>query len=208
MRKAIYIIVVLASIVLFFQSSCKKENCEPNFNSALNYGTFTDSRDGTEYRTISFKGQVWMAENLKYFDKGTKNIGCNVYGQLYGEYDTATACPKGWHIPDKEEWKELVDNLGGLAFAGGSLKETGNEHWQSPNSGATNLIGFTALPSGAYDGNSGGYDRGVSTYFWSSTDIEYHGTIIIKLDYNSDNVYFMEEGTLDRSYPIRCIKDE
>lgn len=208
MGKKIYTIVVFVFLGVIFQISCKKENCEPNFNAALKYGTYTDTRDGTKYRTISFKGQVWMAENLRYFDKNAKSYDCNVYGQLYTEYTVKTACPPGWHLPSEEDWRELAENLSGEKFAGGSLKETGYDHWQSPNTGATNLIGFTALPAGGYDSNSGGFNRGVSAYFWTSTEIEHNGVIIIQLQNNSDNIAFIEDYPLDRAYSIRCIRDE
>ncbi len=68
-------------------------------------------------------------------------------------------CPDGWHLPSDAEWKELEMFLGmSQAEAddtgwrgtdeGGKLKEAGTTHWNSPNTGATNESGFTALPGG------------------------------------------------------------
>ena len=62
-------------------------------------------------------------------------------------------CPSGWHLPSHREWikliylcTELTNVLG--AQQAGVLKESGMAHWQSPNAGATNESGFTALPGG------------------------------------------------------------
>jgi len=79
-------------------------------------------------------------------------------------------CPTGWHLPSDAEWTELTDYLGGTTIAGGKLKETGTTHWASPNTGATNETGFTALPGGNrnYDGSFnyiGSYG-----YWWSATE--------------------------------------
>jgi uncharacterized protein (TIGR02145 family) len=133
--------------------------------------------DGNVYKTITIGTQVWMAENLRttklddgkivplvtddkiwaglntpaycwYTNNAPENK--NKYGALYNWYTVSTnkLCPRGWHVPTDAEWKTLITNLGGESVAGGKLKEKGTSHWQSPNAGATNETGFTALPSG------------------------------------------------------------
>jgi uncharacterized protein (TIGR02145 family) len=84
------------------------------------------------------------------------------YGLLYTWYavdDSRTIAPKGWHVPTDEEWKELEMYLGMSQSEaddtywrgtdeGGKLKATGTEYWNSPNEGANNESGYSALPGG------------------------------------------------------------
>jgi len=50
------------------------------------------------------------------------------------------------------------------------LKETGTLHWKSPNIGATNETGFTALPGGNYNSITGWFSfLGYGTTVWTST---------------------------------------
>lgn len=114
--------------------------------------------------------------------KATSNY--TTYGVLYnwaaamaGSASSSTnpsgvqgVCPTGLHLPSDAEWTELIDYLGGGAsVAGGKLKEIGATHWSSPNTGATNETGFTALPGG-YRFNNGKFN-GIGNYgsWWSAT---------------------------------------
>ena len=86
----------------------------------------------------------------------------NTYGYLYNWYavnDIRNIAPEGWHVPTDEEWKELEMYLGMSQTEaddtgyrgtneGGKLKEAGTTHWETPNTGATNETGFSALPGG------------------------------------------------------------
>ena len=89
-----------------------------------------------------------MAENLNYKSGSDFADKPEVYGRLYSWEVAQRVCPTGWHLPTDAEWTTLTDYLGGKNVAGGKLKETGTEHWFSPNTGATNESGFTALPGG------------------------------------------------------------
>ncbi len=116
-------------------------------------------------------------------------------------------CPDGWHIPTDAEWTRLTDYLGGLSVAGGKMKEAGTTHWNSPNTGATNSSGFTALPGGYRDYGGGtflivGYYGG----WWSSTE----GSS--SLAYGRGLVYDLADVGRDddnKSYGfcVRCIRD-
>jgi len=83
-------------------------------------------------------------------------------------------------VPTDEEWKQLemflglsrteADQAGWRGTdEGGKMKET--RLWNSPNTGATNESGFSALPGGYRVGTGAYYgDMVWAAYFWSSTE--------------------------------------
>ena len=90
-------------------------------------------------------------------------------------------CPSGWHLPSDAEWKELEIHLGMSQSEadqslwrgtdeGEKLKETGTSHWNSPNTGATNSSGFTALPGGSRNSSGSFSVVGSSANFWTATE--------------------------------------
>jgi uncharacterized protein (TIGR02145 family) len=117
-------------------------------------GTFKDARDGKIYKTVKEGTQTWLAGNLAFksssgcwaYDNNKTNI--ITYGYLYSWETAKKVCPAGWHLPSMAEWTILTDFAGGDKTAGNKLKEAGSKHWASPNEGATNTSGFTALPGG------------------------------------------------------------
>jgi uncharacterized protein (TIGR02145 family) len=138
------------------------------------------------------------------------------YGALYNWYtvNTSKLCPTGWHVPSDEEWKTLEIYLG-LSQAevnnryrgtslGGQLKETGTTHWESPNTGATNTSGFTALPGGFCFGPYDGI--GHNGLWWSSSDSSTNEARYRQLFQNSGAI--VERGLCDKSLAgsVRCLK--
>ncbi len=141
--------------------------------SGIETGSFTDPRDGQTYNTVKIGNQWWMAENLNYdADTGSwcyndNSSNCTTYGRLYDWATALTVAPAGWHLPTDAEWTVLTDYLGGLSVAGGKMKETGTTHWSSPNTGATNESGFTALPGGSrYYPDGAFHHLGYDAIFW------------------------------------------
>ena len=74
------------------------------------------------------------------------------------------------HLPIQSEWEALSVELGGDTVSGGHLKEAGLSHWLTPNTGADNSSGFTALPAGArlLDGTFEGIGEAVG--YWLPED--------------------------------------
>lgn len=151
--------------------------------------------------------------------KATANY--NTYGVLYnwpaamnGAASSTTnpsgvqgVCPTGWHVPSDAEWTELTDYLGGTSDAGGKLKETGTTHWNSPNTGATNETGFTALPGGYRSDIYGSFSYvGIGGYWWSATEDGTNYAWRRSMDYNGSTV---NRGRIHKEYGfcVRCLRD-
>lgn len=117
------------------------------------------------------------------------------------------SCPDLWHIPSDLEWDTLMYYLGGWAVAGGKMKEAGLAHWQSPNNGATNSSGFTAIPGGClYEPGASFEYMGKQASFWSSTrffsSIGWRRMLI-----NISETINRSDEDFSLGYSVRCIKD-
>lgn len=189
-----------------------------------NTGTFVDSRDGQIYNWVKIGNQICMAENLNFYTKDGSRYYDNdslkyshTYGRLYNWETALKSCPVGWHLPSHAEWKELeiylgmppseTDNHGKRGtFEGGKLKETGTAHWMSPNYGATNESGFTALPAG-YQTTDDDIFWNVrkASIFWSSTEIN-NSVYTRIITYDLTEIY-LEYSPKTFVFSVRCIKD-
>lgn len=142
----------------------------------------------------------------------------STYGALYN-YEAANrgyetynprmvqgVCPDGWHMPDNGEWASLVDLLGGEEIAGGKLKEEGTTHWQSPNTGATNESGFTALPGGYRSDYGRFFNLGLAAYWAHNTDRYTYNDWFYWLYYTNNDIRTLRPSFTD-AYSVRCLKD-
>ena len=124
------------------------------------------------------------ASDADWVDAGEKNEGAwcyynnsdslgKIYGKLYNWHavnDPRGLAPIGYHVASDAEWTILTNYLGGEEIAGGMLKEAGTAHWNSPNEGATNSSGFSALPGGYRDFKGPFYDLRGNSLWWSATE--------------------------------------
>lgn len=178
----------------------------------------THYANGTEIQLVEsltdWNALGYTDKAMCYYDNST--INKDTYGALYtwaaamngansgssNPSNVQGVCPSGWHIPSDAEWTKLTDYLGGT----GKMKETGTNHWASPNIGATNESGFTALPGGfryAY----GGF-RGLSygAHFWSATEFSDVAAWNRILYYDGSEVD-QYGNPKDAGFSVRCTKD-
>ena len=188
----------------------------PNFAT----GSFTDTRDGKVYKTVTLGDQTWLAEDLSYEpDSGEYLIELidtinNIYGYYYDWETAQVIVPEGWHLPSRDEYIVLLEYLIDNGFC--YQKDVENYYtaksmvlggkWNSSTISGTpgnsdysdfiNLSGFSAIP------NKGGY----SGYWWTTTShiTDTYYCLNIRNDRPFANLTLM--------YPefraaIRCIKD-
>jgi len=229
---SIPVLFIFMSVLIFAACDNTEDNEEP---TDPNKGTVKDV-EGNTYPTIKIDDQWWMAENLTttkfrggddipnvtgqgewanlqdaaYCNSGNDPVIAEDYGRLYNWHavtDGRKICPEGWHVSNDDDWSTLIDFLGGNQVAGGKLKQTGNEYWNNPNSDATNESGFSALPGGVRNANTGDFAGMGSTGSWWSASAQ-----------NADNGYAWGLTTINGAIAhynlnkksglsVRCVKD-
>jgi uncharacterized protein (TIGR02145 family) len=191
--------------------------------------------DGNSYKVVKIGKQTWMAENLKttsyrngegilnvtdkdkwayrsteaycWFNNDIRNK--SIYGALYNRFavvDARNLCPVGWHIPKEEEWKILLDFLGGLSVASGKMRESGISHWASPNQGATNESGFSALPGGYRSWSDGSFKSWYNAAsWWTSTNTNGVCLVSFNLQSAGSGGFYCE--VEQKGMHVRCVMD-
>jgi uncharacterized protein (TIGR02145 family) len=152
----------------------------------------------------------------------TPSLECP-YGKLYNYYactDSRQLCPTGWHVPSDTEWSTLINIFDAGAqggdnwsnFAGGPLKSTGTTQagtgfWNGPNTGATNVSGFSGLPGG-YILTSGSYaNLTLNGYFWTSTESSASNGYARSLYHDPGAIIRTANFGKRTGMSVRCIRD-
>ena len=218
-------IAILLFVIIILTYSCKKKSSK--------ISTTVTEFDGNVYDAVTIGTQTWMKKNLNvthyrngdiipnvtdntwgtlttgaYCDYNNTPSNSTTYGRLYNWYtvvDTRNLCPTGWHIPSDSEWTILTTYLGGDSIARGKLKEAGLSHWHRPNTGATNVTDFTALPAG-YRDTKGAFSS-IDYYgsWWSSTECDNAHAWSRSMFY--DYSYTFNISDKQGGISVRCIKD-
>jgi hypothetical protein len=179
-----------------------------------------DATGGSGGSSSSWQNLTIGAHTIYAHDSVATPSNLTKYGYLYNWYaakgiyttgtilsnDTLNICPSGWHVPTDAEWTTLTDELGGESVAGGMMKSRGTSYWNSPNTGATNESGFSALPGGVrmFDGSFNAVRS--NAYLWSSNELSNSDAWIRSLSSNDGRVIRVTNNkTIGAS--VRCIKD-
>ncbi|MBU0763834.1 MAG: hypothetical protein KJ607_03250, partial [Bacteroidetes bacterium] len=180
----------------------------------LDIGTMISSTGGGQLQTDNGVIEKYCHSN--------NSANCDIYGGLYEwnelmQYNPSDAgnpgttqgiCPAGWHLPTSAELTEITDFVGGTSIAGGKLKETGTTHWVTPNTGATNESGFTALPGGNRKYDTGTFQSlGTNGIFWSATEGSSSVSKRLVLSYTSASLYQNNDDKAS-GFSVRCVKNK
>jgi uncharacterized protein (TIGR02145 family) len=193
--------------------------------------------DGNIYNTVQIGSQCWLKENLRVTkfndgteikldttggvtggvnstwgntEKGKRSIYGNdlknldKYGYLYNWIAVIKGiCPSGWDVPGAGDFYNLRNFLGNSV--GGKLKSiTG---WESPNYGASNESGFTALPGGSRDQNGPFGGINTSALFWTSDESNSPRYVNYAEIYNTSREMALGGLVLvPTGFSVRCIK--
>lgn len=163
-----------------------------------------------EWGHLTGPGYCWYNN-----DEDTNKDG---YGTLYNCYAVQThkLCPRGWHVPSDDEWTILTDYFKGEVAPGGQILLRGElkskrmapgepPRWDAPNTGATNISGFTALPGGQR-GHTGLFNYiGRFGFWWSTTDNGSHA-LCRGMRYDNEHVFRTNENK-NKGLSVRCVKD-
>lgn len=136
---------VLINGVCWLAQSMNIGTMIPGAKEMQNNDTLEKYCYGNNEANCSEYGALYQwAEVVQYLNGATNNTSWNPVptGNVRG------ICPSGWHVPTVNEYQALRTFAGGGLVAGGNLKETGLTHWNSPNAGAANTVGFTAIGAG------------------------------------------------------------
>lgn len=217
-------IFMLAPVLAFGFASCSSDDdVDTTPVPATAEGTFTDPRDGNEYRWVRYGTLDWMAENYRYdignedicmvYDGDAQKLDAKVYGRLY-TYDAAReACPDGWRLPTDEDWQSLEIAMGMPAAAAAR-----NDAWRGSVAKRMMAIYGTVTDiniqlAGWYFphtnmGMSGCRYYGVYGAFWTATKDPGQDNCYFyrKFFYGKDGV-FRSSTAPDMGFSVRYVRD-
>lgn len=197
-------------------------NFEYNEGTARSYCYDSLASNCDKYGRLYF----WSAamDSAALFSDAGKGCGnymlCNRKGKIRG------ICPEGWHLPNLNEWLELVYPMASRVyesvkdgpygygeFYGAGIRLKSVDGWME-GSHQTDDYGFSALPSGYFlcDYDDGFEHMGRGTQFWSSSELNIYHAFALELDYRVLEPAASDDALISGNhktwaYSVRCVKD-
>ena len=224
MKKNIKISLSFILLVSLFAFTCNKEEfpiLEPHLDSNL-YGEqivttsnlrVTYFRNGDEIPHAQ-DSESWRkaGENKEpawaFYDNDSSTIEqCGLLYNWFAVNDPRGLAPQGWHIPTKEEWKQL-----GEYFAKNYPRNVkpikSKTAWVKYENG-DNSSGFNAFPCGYRSKNGVNNQYGDATAWWSSSKDgggdNSHNSFIFSFS-NVYHEYNVTQNTRTSGLSVRCMK--
>jgi len=219
MKKSSLAVLLILLIGILTFVSCSSDDVGGDGGYSGSYGSIEYC--GQTYKTVVIGTQTWFAENVNcptdensiwnFWDCYNNDpSNCSKYGRLYDWYTARVACPNGWHLPNVNEWRMLIDAVGGSSIAGKHLKSTSG--WND-NGNGDNKYGFSALPAG-YGISEGFSGVGFQGVWWSADELccgnpfnnfAYH----YFTKYNADSISLSSRSYDYKSVlnSVRCVKN-
>jgi uncharacterized protein (TIGR02145 family) len=208
-----------ADSTVFAKKDKLEEYRKKKFGKLWTY--FTDSRDGQKYGAVKIGGKTWMAENLNHkmgnswcYENDESN--CDKYGRLYDWNTAKTTCPKGWHLPSRQEWNNLLQAVGGekqsikvpneedvILWHGAGKMLKAASGWND-NGNGTDEYGFSALPGGEHYSDvptAGGFG-----FWWVAAEHESGKAYFLIMDSSYGSVGELYDD-VSQGFSVRCVSN-
>jgi uncharacterized protein (TIGR02145 family) len=178
-------------------------------------GNLTDS----QWISTTSGAQTVYGEGTSAVYEGSSDEVANLatYGRLYNWYavnDARGLCPTGFHVPTDSEWMTLEMALGMTSAQANSIGSRGTDQGaqlkastnDSPPWDGSNSSGFSALPGGFRDANSGSfYHLGDGGGWWSSSPSGSLAWYRYLYSGYSNVVRFYDD--VRSGFSVRCVRD-
>jgi uncharacterized protein (TIGR02145 family) len=146
------------------------------------------------------------------------------YGALYNWHavdDARGLCPAGWRVPSDSDWQQLeiylgtspetANQTGWRGNEGGKLKSTRTEpdphpRWDTPNVGASDYVGWAALPGGFRHPWGFYYDLGSEGFWWSSSAADVDTAWFRALWHGYSSMFRGSIFGKEAGFSVRCLR--
>lgn len=204
MFKGYKILLTTQVIIMFFISACN----EPNEEKAMKEATsFTDARDQQTYDLYKANDQrVWLKTDLNY-KKDASHVSSGTDGDfsMYSWSKAMNACPEGYRLPSRADWKMLLDQFPD------SDDDDGNDNTSEAFKGLQDEIGFNLQARGMFvrhgDNPESVESKGADkyAYYWTFTEGDDGKAYALRVDFVKGITYLQSYDKRGIG-SCRCIK--